>query len=131
VSFRLFRFVSKQFCLFRLFRYGSETPKRTETNRKNSLLVSRNKPKINRNRLSFGLFRFEPKIYFICFEDTLGGPLCKDENLRLLIPFKVNKNLTLIIQCMTQDVLNVIRSKTIIFSLFSLFFLNDRQLIST
>jgi hypothetical protein len=35
-----FRFVSKQFCLFRLFRYGSETPKRTETNQKNNLLVS-------------------------------------------------------------------------------------------
>jgi hypothetical protein len=43
----------------------------TETNRKNKLLVSRNKPKNNRNKLSFGLFRFEPKIYFICFEDTL------------------------------------------------------------
>jgi hypothetical protein len=42
-----------------------------ETNRKINLLVSRNKPKNNRNRLSFGLFRFEPKIYFICFEDTL------------------------------------------------------------
>jgi hypothetical protein len=59
--FRLFRFVSKQICLFRLFRYGSETPKRTEINRKNNLLVSRNKPKMTRNRLSFGLFRFEPK----------------------------------------------------------------------
>jgi hypothetical protein len=66
-----FRFVSKQICLFRLFRYWSETPKRTETNRKNNWLVSRNKPKNNRNRLSFGLFRFEPKIYFVCFEDTL------------------------------------------------------------
>jgi hypothetical protein len=36
-------------------------PKQTETNRKNMLLVSRNKPKINRNRGCFGLFRFEPK----------------------------------------------------------------------
>jgi hypothetical protein len=36
-------------------------PKQTETNRKNMLLVSRNKPKINRNRWCFGLFRFEPK----------------------------------------------------------------------
>jgi hypothetical protein len=46
----------------------------TETNwnnRKNVLLVSRNKPKINRNRLSFGLFRFEPKNFLFCFEDTL------------------------------------------------------------
>jgi hypothetical protein len=41
------------------------------TNRKNNLLVSRKKPKNNRNRLSLGLFRFEPKIYFVCFEDTL------------------------------------------------------------
>jgi hypothetical protein len=31
-----------------------------ETNRKN-----------NRNRFSFGSFRFEPKIFFVCFEDTL------------------------------------------------------------
>jgi hypothetical protein len=69
--FRYFRFVSKQMCLFRLFRNGSETPKQTETNRKKYSLVSRNKPKINRNRLSFGLFRFEPKLYFDCFEDTL------------------------------------------------------------
>jgi hypothetical protein len=28
--FGLFRFVSKQMCLFRLFRNGSETPKQTE-----------------------------------------------------------------------------------------------------
>jgi hypothetical protein len=59
--------VSKHIFLFRMFRYGSETPKRTETNRKNNLWVSRNKPKINRNRLSFGLFRFDPKIFFFCF----------------------------------------------------------------
>jgi hypothetical protein len=70
--FGLFRFVSKQICLFRLFRNGSKTPKQTETNRKNTLLVSRNKPKINRNRLCFGLFRFEPKKKFVCFEDTLA-----------------------------------------------------------
>jgi hypothetical protein len=72
IIFRDFRFVSKQIFLFRLFRNGSETPKQTETNRKNLLLVSRNKPKINRNRLIFGLFRFEPKKKFICFEDTLA-----------------------------------------------------------
>jgi hypothetical protein len=50
----------------------SKRIRNTETNRKNVLLVSRNKPKINRNRLSFGLFRFEPKINFVCFEDTLS-----------------------------------------------------------
>ncbi len=32
--FGLFRFVSRKFCLFRLFRYRSETPKQTKTNRK-------------------------------------------------------------------------------------------------
>jgi hypothetical protein len=62
--FGLFRFVSKQICLFRLFRNGSETPKQTE---KKYFLVSR-----NRNRLCFGLFRFEPKKRFFCFEDILG-----------------------------------------------------------
>jgi hypothetical protein len=61
VFWRFFRVVSKKFCLFRLFWYWSETPKQTETNRKKCFLVSRNKPKNNRNRLSFGLFRFEPK----------------------------------------------------------------------
>jgi hypothetical protein len=36
------------------------------------MYVSRkNKPKNNRNRLSFGLFRFKPKKKFDCFEDTL------------------------------------------------------------
>jgi hypothetical protein len=47
--FGLFRFVSKQFCLFRLFRYRFETPKQTEifcfwfheTNRNLFLFVSR------------------------------------------------------------------------------------------
>jgi hypothetical protein len=48
----------------------------TETNRKSYFLVSWNKPKHNRNRLSFGSFRFEPKIFFVCFEDTLSGPDC-------------------------------------------------------
>jgi hypothetical protein len=46
-------------------------PKQTETKQKNNFLVSRNKPKMNRNRLCFGLFRFEPKKKFDCFEDTL------------------------------------------------------------
>ncbi len=36
-------------------------------------LVSRNKPKNNRNRSCFGLFRFEPKFLFVCFQDTLPG----------------------------------------------------------
>jgi hypothetical protein len=32
VFWRFFRFVSRKFCLFRLFRYRSETPKQTEKN---------------------------------------------------------------------------------------------------
>ncbi len=43
----------------------------TETNRNILFLVSRNKPKQTRNRSCFGLFRFEPKYFFVCFEDTL------------------------------------------------------------
>jgi hypothetical protein len=35
-------------------------------------LVSRNKPKQTRNRSCFGLFQFEPKFIFVCFEDTLA-----------------------------------------------------------
>jgi hypothetical protein len=72
--FCFFRLVSKQiysFQLFRLFRNGLKIPKQTETNRNKSFLVSRNKPKINRNRFSFGLFRFEPKNFIVCFENTL------------------------------------------------------------
>ncbi len=34
VFWRFFWFVSRKFCLFRLFRYRSETPKQTKTNRK-------------------------------------------------------------------------------------------------
>ncbi len=46
----------------------------TETNRNKPkiFIVSRKKPKNNRNRLSFGLFQFEPK-KIDCFEDTLGS----------------------------------------------------------
>jgi hypothetical protein len=69
VFWRFFRFISRKFCLFQLFLYRSETPKQTETNRKKCFLVLWNKPKNNRNRLSFGLFRFKPKKKFDCFEE--------------------------------------------------------------
>jgi hypothetical protein len=60
-SLGLSRFVTKQFCLFRLFRYRFETPKQTETfcfwfHETNAKQI---------------LFRFEPKFIFVCFEDTL------------------------------------------------------------
>jgi hypothetical protein len=69
-SFR-FWFVSVCFETNLFVSVVSKRVRNTETNRKNNLLVSRNKPKINRNRLCFGLFRFEPKKRFVCFEDTL------------------------------------------------------------
>jgi hypothetical protein len=57
IFWRFFRFVLRKFCLFWLF-----LPiQNTETNQKKCFLVSRNKPKNNRNRLSFGVFRFIPK----------------------------------------------------------------------
>jgi hypothetical protein len=63
-NFGLFRFVTKQFCLFRLFRYRFETPKQTEIF---LFLVSRNKPEkdlvsfcFGSNRNYFCLFRGTP-----------------------------------------------------------------------
>jgi hypothetical protein len=47
-----------------LFRYRFETPKQTKTNQNVLFLVSQNKPKQNRNRSCFGLFRFE--LNFFC-----------------------------------------------------------------
>ncbi len=83
VFFGLFQFVTKQFCLFRLFRYRFETLKQTDL----LFWVSRNKPKQTRNRFCFGLFRFEPKFIFVCFEDTLPGTKGGAHNrLRVRVP---------------------------------------------
>jgi hypothetical protein len=71
-----FRFVSVCFEKVPFVSVVSIPVRNTETNRnkpKNFFLVSRNKPKNNRNRLSFGLFRFEPKKIFYRFEDILIG----------------------------------------------------------
>jgi hypothetical protein len=61
---------------FSCFDIGSKHRK----NRNFLFLVSRNKPKQTRNRSCFGLFRFEPKFIFVCFEDTLptGHQDCLD-----------------------------------------------------
>jgi hypothetical protein len=67
----LFRFVTKQFCLFRLFRYRLETPKQTkkfcfwfhETNQ-------------NKRETDLVSFCFGSKLIFVCFEDTLNLALC-------------------------------------------------------
>ncbi len=75
VFFRKFRLVSVCFGFLRsssvcfgCFDIGSK-----HRNKQNFffILVSRNKPKQTRNRSCFGLFRFEPKFIFVCFEDTL------------------------------------------------------------
>ncbi len=58
---RLFRFVLRKFCLFRLFLYRPKHRNKLKQTEKNVFLVSQNKPKNNRNRLKFGLFQFEPK----------------------------------------------------------------------
>ncbi len=71
VFWRFFRFVLKNSVCFGCF----DTGLKHKTNRKKCFLVSRNKPKNNRNRLSCGLFRFEAKQKFDCFEDTLTGTL--------------------------------------------------------
>jgi hypothetical protein len=70
--FGLFRNICVCFSCF-------ETDPKHQNKPKKLLLVSRNKPKINQNRLSFGLFRFEPKKKFVRFEDTL--PLGFDPEL--------------------------------------------------
>jgi hypothetical protein len=57
---------------FSLFQNGFETSKQTE---KIIFLVSQKRLKQNRNRSSFGLFRFEPKQRIVCFEDNLILPL--------------------------------------------------------
>ncbi len=67
-NINLFNAPYHKFYLFWLFRYRSGTP----TKPKKFALVSwKNKPKNNRNRLSFGLFRFEPRKKINCFEDPL------------------------------------------------------------
>jgi hypothetical protein len=68
VFWRFFWFVS---VCFEKILFVSIPVRNTETNRKKRFLVSRNKPKNNRNRLSFGLLRYEPKKKFDCFEETL------------------------------------------------------------
>ncbi len=60
----LFRFVTKQFCLFQLFRYRFETPKQTEIFRFWF-------HETNRNKRETDLVSVRTEIYFCCFEDTL------------------------------------------------------------
>jgi hypothetical protein len=57
-NINLFNSPYHKFCLFRLFRHWSETPKQTE---KKILGFAEKNRKNNRNRLSFGLFWFKPR----------------------------------------------------------------------
>jgi hypothetical protein len=77
--FSFFQFVSKQICLFRLFRYGSETPKRTETNDGNKKFIGCAKQTENELKQAefrfvlvqtkniFSLFRGHPTFYTVSF----------------------------------------------------------------
>jgi hypothetical protein len=71
VFFRKFWIVSVRFETVLFVSVVSIKVRNTEINRKFFFWVSRNKPKQTRNRSCFGLFRFEPKLIFVCFEDTL------------------------------------------------------------
>jgi len=71
VFFRKFWIVSVRFETVLFVSVVSIKVRNTEINRKKFFWVSRNKPKQTRNRSCFGLFRFEPKLIFVCFEDTL------------------------------------------------------------
>ena len=72
VFFRKFWIVSVHFETVLFVSVVSIKVRNTEINRNFFFWVSRNKPKQTRNRSCFGLFRFEPKFIFVCFEDTLG-----------------------------------------------------------
>jgi hypothetical protein len=72
---------SKQICLFRVFRYGwVRNTETTKTNRTKSYLVSRNKPKVNRN--SFGLYQLSTTYLFISFP---GHPTGRCRNLQIAV----------------------------------------------
>ncbi len=68
IFWRFFRFFSSKFCLVPMFGYRSETPKQIE---ENVFWFRGTNRKTTDTDVSFGLFRFEPKIFFYCFEDNL------------------------------------------------------------
>ncbi len=70
-NLRLFPFVSVCYETNLFVSVVSIQVRNTETNQNFFFLVSRNKLKQTQNRSCFGLFQFEPKFIFVCFEDTL------------------------------------------------------------
>jgi hypothetical protein len=82
----LFRFVSKQFCLFRLFRYRFETPKQTEKNLFWFHETNRNKRETDlvsvcfgSNRNIFFSFRGHPRTHSLAGEGVGGRPNSDEE----------------------------------------------------
>ncbi len=67
---RLFRFVSKQFCLFRLFRYRFESPKQTEK-KKFFVFGLTKQTETQPKQILFRSVSVRTEIFFIFFEDTL------------------------------------------------------------
>jgi hypothetical protein len=64
----LFRFVSKQFCLFRLFRYRFETPKQTEK----MFFGFTKQTETNAKQILFRFVSVRTENFFFHFEDTLA-----------------------------------------------------------
>ncbi len=65
----LFRFVLKQFCLFRLFRYRFETPKQTKF-----FFGFTKQPETNAKQILFRFVSVRTEFFFFHFEDTLLVP---------------------------------------------------------
>ncbi len=63
----LFRFVSKQFCLFRLFRYRFETPKQAKFFSFSFMKQTETQAK----QIVFWFVSIRTEFFFYCFEDTL------------------------------------------------------------
>jgi hypothetical protein len=95
--FGLFQFVSKEVCWFRLYRYRFVTPKLKQI--EIIIFVHEKKPKNNRNRFSFGSFMFKPKIFFVCFEDTLPEVHLFQHPTVFSVPYLFSANSQSIMNC--------------------------------
>jgi hypothetical protein len=69
IFFSLFRFFSKQVCLFRFFQYVFETPKQTE---KEIFWFHETNRKTTETDCVSVLFGSNRKYFFVCFEDTIS-----------------------------------------------------------
>jgi hypothetical protein len=71
VFFRFFGLFRNRSVCFGCFETGPKHRNKPKQTEKNCYWFRETNRKRNRNRLSFGLFQFEPKKKFVCFEDTL------------------------------------------------------------